>query len=159
MKEISPGVFSIPLEKRYTGSRHPHLEHGSPLVGNWEEAEMWNYEVKEPISNIDNYMYVIDCSIGDVGSSAGAGYSNHFKCLFDTTTSYSSSFAQTYATWSTKMYYPTYSSTSKNNDVSKTFWSLGLQYKGTQYTDTWCLGGGDVHITVCLDDQRFVYVT
>ena len=46
MKEVSPGVFSIPLKKKYTGVRHPHLEHGSPRVGNWEEAEMWNHEVK-----------------------------------------------------------------------------------------------------------------
>ena len=31
--------------------------------------------------------------------------------------------------------------------------------RGTEYTDTWCLGGGDVHITVCLDDQKFYYIS
>jgi len=120
---------------------------------------MWNYEVKEPITNIDHYMYIIDCSIGDVSSSAGAGYDNHSQCIFDTTTSVSSTLAQSYATWSTKMYYPTYSTTSKDLDVLKSYWTMGLYYQGTQYTDTWCLGGGDVHITVCNEDQRFVYVT
>ena len=49
MKEVRPGVYSMPIKKKYTGVRHPHLEHGSPLVGNWEEAEMWNYEAKFPV--------------------------------------------------------------------------------------------------------------
>ena len=97
-------------------------------------------------------MYIIDCSIGDVSKSAGADYSNHFKCLFDTTTSYSSAFSSTFAKYTTMVYNPLYSSTAKNNDVLKTYWSLGLQFQCTQYTDQWCLGGGDVHITVCLDD-------
>ena len=50
MKEVSPGVYTMKLKKMYTGERHPHLEHGSPRVGDWEAAEEWNYEVKEPVA-------------------------------------------------------------------------------------------------------------
>ena len=48
------------MKKKYTGLRH------SPRVGNWEEAEMWNYEAKLPVSQLDNYLYTMPCEIGDV---------------------------------------------------------------------------------------------
>ena len=38
----------------------------SPRVGNWEEAEVWNYEVKTPVDQLDNYLYTMPCEIGDV---------------------------------------------------------------------------------------------
>lgn len=92
--EVQPGVFSVPLKKKYSDQRRPHLQHGSPLVGNWEEAEMWNYEVKEPVYNLDNYLYAIDCDIGDTASAPTTeDYHNDFVCVFDTTTSISSTFA------------------------------------------------------------------
>ena len=34
-----------------------------------------------------------------------------------------------------------------------------MNFEGVNYYDTWCLGAGDVHITVCMDDQPFQYVT
>ena len=56
----------MPLKKQYTGLRHhPQLKE-SPVVGNWEEAEMWNYEVKTPVNQLDNYLYTMPCEIGDV---------------------------------------------------------------------------------------------
>ena len=77
MKEVEPGVYSMKLKKKYTGMRQPHLEHGSPRVGSWEEAEEWNYEVKEPISQLDSYLYTIDCEIGDTANvPSGTTYSN-----------------------------------------------------------------------------------
>jgi hypothetical protein len=136
------------------------LEHGSPLVGNWEEAEMWNYEVKEPVHNLDNYLYAIDCEIGDMAAvPAHTTYTNTYQCVFDTNTSYSSAFASSLSGVGGSAYEPTYSSTSEDMSVTKTYDSMGLSFTGAQYTDDWCLGGSDVHITVCLPNQRFVYVT
>ena len=34
----------------------------------------------------------------------------------------------------------------------------GFKYNGDLVSDTVCLGNGDVHTTVCLDDQRFYAV-
>ena len=117
MKEVRPGVFSIPLEKVYKPvDRHQNnLEQGHPVVGNWEEAEMWNMEVKEPVMNLDNYMYAIDCSIGGNNSTlTGATYTNQFKCVFDTTTSISSTFSTSFTDYSTVQYDPQYSPTEDN---------------------------------------------
>ena len=30
-----------------------------------------------------------------------------------------------------------------------------MQFEGDQYTDTWCLGYSDPHVTVCMEDQWF----
>ena len=115
MKEIKPGVFSIPAKKRYTKERHPHLEHGSPLVGDWAEAEMWNYEVKEPVYNLDNYLYAVDCEIGDAGAvPSGVSYTNSFKCIFDTNTSHSSALSSSMNTYGNTFYEPTYSTTKED---------------------------------------------
>lgn len=115
MKEVRPGVFSIPLEKVYKPvNRHQNnLEQGHPVVGDWEEAEMWNMEVKEPVMNLDNYMYAIDCSIGGNNSTLTphATYTNQFKCVFDTTTSVSSTFSTSFTDYSTVQYDPHYSPT------------------------------------------------
>ena len=80
--------------------------------------------------------------------------------MFDTSTKYSSTFASTLTQSTSLTYYdPDYSSTAKDKIKESDFWSLGLSFEGTQYYDTWCLGGGDVHITVCMDDQKFQYIT
>ena len=149
------------LKKKYTGVRQPHLEHGSPRVGSWEYAEEWNYEVKEPIEQLDGYLYTIDCEIGDeVNAPSTVTYSNLKTCVFDTSTKYSSAFASTLSqSTSTEDYEPSYSSTAKDKEQISDFWSLGLSFEGTQYYDIWCLGAGDVHTTVCMDDQKFQYIT
>ena len=80
--------------------------------------------------------------------------------MFDTSTKYSSAFANTLTQSTSTTYYdPDYSSTADDKTQTSDFWSLGLSFGGTQYYDTWCLGGGDVHITVCMDDQKFQYIT
>lgn len=86
VEEIEPGVFHIPLEKVFF-DEHPQLEAAHPRVGNWSDSELWNQEVKLPIRNSDlsNYMYVMDCTIG-----SGDQTSN--KCILDSTTSLSSTF-------------------------------------------------------------------
>ena len=94
MEEIRPGVYSMKIKKQYTGVRQPHLEHGSPRVGDWEEAEEWNFEVKEPIGQLDNYLYTTYCQIGDTANKPSyETYSNLKVCVFDTTSKYSSAFA------------------------------------------------------------------
>ena len=127
-------------------------------MGNWEDSEMWNMEVKEPLNDLDGYMYAMDCQLGSAPNTAGvtAGYTNAFQCVFDTTTSVSSAFATTFTDYSNTNYNPDYSDTSDSNGVTKTIWSLGLSFTGVQYTDKWCIGGTDVHVNVCMDDQRFV---
>ena len=70
----------------------------------------------------------------------------------------SSTFAVGYYTYSWYQYSASSSSTSKNLGVTKTFDSLGLTWNGYKYTDNWCVGGGDVHTTVCIDSFPFIYV-
>ena len=92
---------------------------------------MWNYEVKTPVDQLDNYLYTMPCEIGDVTESSGAGYTNKSTCVFDTTTKYSSSFSSAVDAYTVKMYNPTYSSTAVNNQVVNDFWTLGLSFEGT----------------------------
>ena len=64
MTEVSPGVFSVPLKKKYV-KEHPQLqEHLNlkmehPRVGNWSDSELWNMEVKMPVEDLDGYMYAM----------------------------------------------------------------------------------------------------
>ena len=121
---------------------------------------MWNYEVKEPVYSLDNYMYAMDCQIGstDQVPSTVTTYTNNYKCIFDTTTSYSSAFASTFTDYSSSNYNGDYSSTAEPTSQTTTFNTIGLEFTGLNYQDTWCLGKDDVHITVCLEQQRFLLI-
>jgi len=103
-------------------------------------------------------MYAVDCTIGDIDAtkSPPSTYTNEFRCVFDTTTSWSSTFATSFTDYSDIQYNPAYSSdANQQSTVSMKWWSLGLQFEGDQYTDTWCLGYSDPHVKVCMEDQWF----
>ena len=36
------------------------------------------------------------------------------------------------------------------------FESIGLEWQGEKYNDIFCLGAGDVHTTVCMEDFPFI---
>ncbi len=92
MEQTRPGVFRIPMEKVHVPSgEHPQLEAGNhPRVGNWSDSELWDREVKSPVNNLDNYMYTMPCTIG--GTYSGTMINDQSRCVFDTTTSISSTF-------------------------------------------------------------------
>jgi len=92
-EKIEEGVYQINAKRHpvnRNAAEHPSLESGHPRVGNWSDSEYWNHVVKLPISNseIDNYMYVVECVIGDYEAHLSA---NEWSlCVFDSTTSVSS---------------------------------------------------------------------
>lgn len=59
--QIKPGVYRIPLKKHVA---KPELVSSHPKLGDWEHAEMWDQKVKEPVNNLSNFMYAMDCIIG-----------------------------------------------------------------------------------------------
>ena len=132
----------------------PRLESGHPRVGNWSDAEMWDGLVKEETNTLDNIMYTMDCMLGTPSS----GSAEVQQCIVDSSTSLSSTFAFGFYTYSWDQYNPSDSTTYHNIGVTKTFQSIGLTWTGYKYTDNWCIGGGDVHTTVCLDSLPFIYV-
>ena len=153
IEQIRPGVFRIPLKKHHVPEHlaHPQLHAEHPRVGNWSDAELWDRQVKNPISNLDSYMYTMDCMLGSNYQAS--------RCIFDTTTSVSSTFKPGFNTYSTVFFDSESSDTFTDLGVTSQFWSIGLQWTGWQSKDTWCLGDGDVHTTVCLDQQKFIYTT
>ena len=101
-------------------------------------------------------MYTMDCMIGTPTTS---GDNQVSECVFDSSTPISSTFANTFTTYSTSFWDSALSSTYVDYGVTKQFDSIGLQFQGYKSEDTWCLGGGDVHTTVCLENQQFVMIT
>lgn len=106
-----------------------------------------------PILTLDNYMFVAECMIGTQTSP------QVLDCIFDTSTSISSTFATNFYTYSVTEWNPATSTTAINSGVAMNFNSIGMNWQGYKYTDTFCLGGGDIHTTVCLEDQPFVVIS
>ena len=161
MEQVKPGVFRIPLKKTYITDEgefeHPQLEAGMhPIVGNWSDAEMWDQQVKNPTNTLSNYMYTMDCTIG---TPTVTDQDQVSQCVFDSSTPISGTFANSFTTYSTKFWNPTLSSTAVDYGVTKKYDSIGLSWTGYKYEDVWCLGGGDVHTTVCLENYNFVQIT
>ena len=44
------------------------LESVHPRVGNWSEAELWDQVVKNPTNTLSDFMYTMDCIIGNVAT-------------------------------------------------------------------------------------------
>ncbi len=130
MEQTRPGVFRIPMEKVHlppTDEHHPNLSAGHhPRVGNWSDSELWDREVKSPINNLDNYMYTMPCQIG--GTYSGTQLNGISRCVFDTTTSISSTFEDNYmgSIYATEFFDSSWSDTFTDLGVSKQFWSIGL---------------------------------
>ena len=157
---LEPGVIRIPLKRKHVEMGRmpddgpPRLESGHPRVGNWSDAEMWDGLVKEETNTLDNIMYTMDCMLGTPSS----GSAEVQQCIVDSSTSLSSTFAFGFYTYSWDQYNPSDSTTYHNIGVTKTFQSIGLTWTGYKYTDNWCIGGGDIHTTVCIDSLPFIYV-
>ena len=101
-----------------------------------------------PFNTLNNYMYVMDCIIGTPPS----GHEQQVnQCIFDTTTSISSTFAEGYTDYTDTTFDPHFSESYVDYQVTEQVDTIGLQFEGVQVQDTWCLGGGDVHTTVCLE--------
>ena len=81
------------MPKSLEGGEHPNLESVHPRVGNWSDAEYWNHISKLPIDNsqLDNYLYTVECLIGDYKKLAIL--QTWSLCIFDSTTSISSVFS------------------------------------------------------------------
>ena len=67
-------------------------------MGNWEEAEMLDKVVKEAAISIGDYMYAMECMIGS--KPIDTQDTNVFECIFDTSTSITSAFAEGFDTYS-----------------------------------------------------------
>ena len=141
VEEVKPGVFRIPLKK------HNPVNH--PMLGGWEEAEMWDQKVKNPTNNLSNYMYTMNCQLGTPATGEERVTQ---QCLFDTTTPVSSTFQPSFNIFSNTNWDSADSTTYYSFGVDKTYTSLGLVFTGVKVQDTFCLGDGDVHITVCMDE-------
>lgn len=76
---------------------------------------------------------------------------NIFKCVFDSTTSVSSTFASNMADYAIWFWNPEDSSSVVPSGRNETFMTLGLNFTGEVMTDKFCLGYGDVHTTVCIE--------
>ena len=144
-EQIRPGVFKYPLKKVHKDfDFHPELKSDHPVVGNWTESEMWMSEVKQPVHSLNNYLYTMDCLIGTPPQ--------HFQCIFDTSTSISSTFNSTFSeSWvdyTDRFFDDTASSSFLNSGTTIKFDSIGLNFDGWSDTDEFCIGDGDVHITV-----------
>ena len=138
-------------------SDHPNLESVHPRVGNWSDAEYWNHISKLPITNshIDNYMYTVDCIIGD--------YEEKIKnwdwslCIFDSTTSISSVFAPDLAAddfVQSALDFDgdqAYTNTTDDDGILE-FSTIGLDFEAWPGTQTFCIGDYDPHTTVCLEE-------
>ena len=118
---------------------------------------MWDQKVKEPVNNLSNFMYTMDCIIGPPATGESEQMS---QCVFDTTTPVSSTFSTAFTNnpFSTTAWDSADSTTFFNYGVQKTYTSIGLDWTGDKAQDRFCLGDSDVHITVCMDDQDFVYI-
>ena len=89
-----------------------------------------------------------------LGSNAQAVW-----CLFDTSTSITGTFDPSFTDYAKYFYDSSTSDTSHDYGITVKYNSIGLTWTGVKTQDTLCLGNGDVHITVCLDKQDFVYIT
>ena len=153
--EIQPGVFRFPVEQVRQSELHKvssEKKRGFRLR-NWADAEMWEKDAKLPVETVDNYMFITSCSIGTQTTTQVLG------CIFDTSTSISSTqkgslHAISTVQWGDSPYGA--STSAQASGVTVQFDSIGLQWQGEKYTDSICLGSGDVHTTVCLDDIPFV---
>ena len=156
--------FKIPLTKHAitnggelveVNSDDPMPQRGSPRVGGWAEAEMWNGKVKEPLDGVGNFIFTGDVQFGTPLQKMG-------KCIFDSSTEKIMAFAKGCqdCRYFTPHQYDKYNSTTYELIVpSQKFTSQdGFSYTGDYIKDTVCLGNGDVHTTVCLDDHRFFAV-
>ena len=135
---------------------HPQLESIHPRVGNWSDAEMWDKEVKNPVNPLGNYMYTMDCMIG---TPIDEDHEQVSQCVFDSSTPISSTFGSEMSNYADVFWDEHDSSTYVDYGVTKRFQSIGLFWTGWKFEDTWCLGGGDVHTTVCLEEQQFIQIT
>ena len=88
-----------------------------------------------------------------IGTPTVTGANQVSQCVFDSSTPISSTFSSSFTSYSYSFWDPTDSSTSVDYGVTKRFDSIGLSWEGYKYEDVWCLGGGDVHTTVCLENQ------
>ena len=120
-KKEAPGVYTFELKKVYQHEEgvfleHPPLEAGHPRVGNWSEAEMWDQEVKNPVTSLGGFMYAMDCKIG-------TPYEGHvatkLNCIFDSTTSISSTMSWALTTYATHFWDPHESTTLVDLGVTK----------------------------------------
>ncbi len=127
IEQVKPGVFRTPLEKSHRPMHiahpdHPNLQSEHPRVGNWSDAEIWDRQVKNPIANLDSYMYTMDCMLGSNYQAS--------RCIFDTTTSISSTFKSSFTTYATEFFNSSTSTTFTDLGVTSQFWSIGLQWTG-----------------------------
>ena len=127
----------------------------SPQVGSWAEAEMWDGRIKEPISGIGYFLFTGDIQFGTPGQ-------DYTKCIFDSSSQYTATFTKGCKTCkrvSSVAYDPSTSSTYKLIQAGQIVHSEdGFTFKGDLVTDKMCLGNGDPHTTVCLNDHRFYAV-
>jgi len=132
----------------------PAEEEGShPHLTDWSSAQSWEKDVKMPLESVDNYLFVMECMIGTAPTL------QVLDCIFDTSTSVTSTFATTFTTYSNNEWVSSTSPTYNDEKIVVRFNSIGINWQGSKGTDTFCLGGGDIHTTVCLEDHPFAVIS
>ena len=130
-------------------------------MGNWSDAEYWNHVSKLPITSspIDNYMYVVDCVIGDY--VAHTDHDDWSLCVFDSTTSISSIFGEEleYTVIDESLHITHDSSYVNNGKDPMVVETLGLNFTGIDSSVGWCIGNYDPHTTICIEHQRMALLT
>ena len=116
---------------------------------------MWDGRIKEPISGIGYFLFTGDIQFGTPGQA-------YTKCIFDSSTIYTSTFTKDCKACkriSSAAFDPSKSKTYKIIQSKQIVHSEdGFWFKGDLSTDKMCLGNGDPHTTVCLNDHRFYAV-